>query len=89
MKTEHYRQTTADKGSINMSDDEWVLLLELRESQDYGAFAVACDGKIRRAAAHELTRLGYARWHGESWGYSFWAITDMGREAIIAEPSHA
>lgn len=71
-----------------MNDDQWVLLLEMRESQDHGAFAVACDGK-RRDPANQLHALGYAKWCGHSWGSSFFSITDKGREAIIAEPAHA
>ncbi len=64
-----------------MRVSEWLLLLTLRESQDHGAFALACDGKDR-ATAHALEQAGLASWRGESWGSSFWSITDAGREAI-------
>ncbi len=69
-----------------MTDKEWCLLLTMRESQDHGAFAVACDGKDR-APAHALEKSGYATWRGESWGSSFWAITDAGRKFIETTPS--
>lgn len=69
-----------------MSKEAWLLLLTMRESQDHGAFAVACDGKDR-AQAHELEELKLADWRGTNWGSSFWAITDEGRNYIRSQPS--
>lgn len=70
-----------------MDDDQWTVLLMLRESQDHGMFAVICDGS-RRNAANQLHALGLAEWKGHSFGSSWFAITDAGRAAITAEPSH-
>lgn len=67
----------------DLSDEQWLLLLEMRESQDHGAFSVACDGK-RRDPANQLAAKGYADWRGTSWGSSFYAITNTGREYIDA-----
>jgi hypothetical protein len=64
-----------------LTNDAWRLLLELRESADHGAFAVACDGKDRKPA-HELDGRGFARWCGTNWGSSFWSITEAGRQFI-------
>lgn len=59
-----------------MTEEAKRLLADLRESRDRGAFAVACDGRDRRAAAHELERLGLAEWKGTSFGSSFWSATN-------------
>jgi hypothetical protein len=66
-----------------MSEEEWKLLLALRETADHGAFSMACDGKDRKHA-HTLEQKGYALWRGENWGSSFWSITDEGKAAIAA-----
>jgi hypothetical protein len=42
-----------------------------------GGFALACHGEDR-AAAHALEKMGLAEWRGESFGSSFWSITDAG-----------
>lgn len=68
-----------------LSEGERELLRLLRDSAEGGSFAVSCDG-AHRAPAQALEAHGYARWHGERWGSSFWSITDEGRAAL--SPSH-
>jgi hypothetical protein len=64
-----------------------LLLDELYEAAENGAFAVACDGRPARKAAWRLDRLGLARWCGTNWGSSFFAITDAGKAHVDAETS--
>ncbi len=60
-----------------MTKEEEDLLRMLHETHFSGAFAIACDGKLR-ASAHRLEELGFAEWKGTNWGSSFYAITDAG-----------
>lgn len=69
-----------------MTEYQRRLLLELQQSSLRGAFAVACDGPDRKPA-HDLEKLGYADWKGESWGSSFWGITEAGITALVATES--
>jgi hypothetical protein len=64
-----------------MTEHQRRLLLELQQSALRGAFAVACDGPDRKPA-HDLERLGYAEWRGESFGSSFWSVTQNGLTAL-------
>jgi hypothetical protein len=60
-----------------MTDEHVELLRILGDSKGY----VACDGK-HRTIAHSLEDAGFAEWKGESWGSSFWAITDSGKSEL-------
>ena len=62
------------------------LLRLLNETRKGGGFAQACDRREERKAAHDLAEKGLARWTGESFGSSFWAITDEGVAYLDANP---
>lgn len=67
--------------ATDLPDDQWLLLLTLRECHAHGSFSVACDGKDRMPA-HDLEQRGFVEWKGRLWGSHFWALTDEGRAYI-------
>lgn len=66
---------------MKLSDDARALLEGLADTAD-GVRYQACDGKCRRAAAHELENAGLAAWKGNSFGSAFYCITPAGSLAI-------
>lgn len=61
-----------------LSYEAQQLLELLKDCHIRQAFAMACDGRVERKAAHELEELKYAEWKGTSFGSSFYAITELG-----------
>lgn len=71
----HATETPPSKPSL--TPEELRVLRLLKSARDRNAVSVACNGKDR-APAHALEKMGYAEWHGEQWGSSFWYITVKG-----------
>lgn len=65
-----------------MTKEQRDLLIELKNASNRGIFAVACDDRTRRKAAHDLEKLGLADWKGESWGSQFWSVTQKGIQYV-------
>lgn len=66
---------------MKLTEAQRDLLTELKETDDRGAFCMACDGQSR-STAHEIEKLGFAEWRGSSWGSQHWSITSTGRAAL-------
>lgn len=64
---------------------EWLLLSDLYDTAEGGAFARACDSRSDRKLAWSLDKRGLARWCGTNWGSHFFAITDAGKALIDQE----
>ncbi len=69
---------------MKLSDDARTLLCSLQDTAD-GIRYQACDGKARRAAAHELEDAGLAEWKGNQYGSSFYCITPAGLSALPSQ----
>lgn len=66
---------------MRLSADARALLEGLADTAD-GVRYQACDGKARRAAAHELEGAGLAEWKGNQYGSSFYCITPAGLSTL-------
>ena len=69
---------------MKLSPDARALLEGLTDTAD-GIRYQACDGKARRAAAHELEDAGLAEWKGNQYGSSFYCITRAGLSALSSQ----
>jgi hypothetical protein len=73
---------------MKLSAEARALLLSIRDTRD-GVRYQACDGKERRAAAHELEGAGLAEWKGNSFGSHFYCITPAGLTELSAHSGGA
>jgi hypothetical protein len=63
-----------------MTQDQIILLLNLKDAKERGAASQSCDRY--QTTARELEELGFATWHGIIWGSTFYRITDAGLKAL-------